>query len=475
LETLSSLYIRHDGSVPFTGKQSMGGFNLTNVLDPIGNQDAATKKYVDDNKGSNYNASYYLRDASLSLTGQNIFRNVSNSNLNLFGGTTGAGKGGIVSVEGSDSSSNSIVFYVPDATKTTDLIAAKFVGVTSLPYLDMMLTRQIKRLADPTDPQDAATKSYVDALPIYNASYWTGTNYNASYWTGTNYNSSYWTGTNYNSSYDGQSNYNASYITSTFNATYDAKPSSNYNATYDAKWGGTNYNASYLTSTYNATYDAKTNYNASYWTGTNYNSSYWTGTNYNASYITSTYNATYDAKTNYNASYLNKDGTVAMTGNLSMGSKYINNLISGLLGSDAVNKSYVDSIAGNYNATYDAKPSIATIYPVGSIYISTVSTNPNTLFGVGTWAAFGTGRVLVGINASDTNFDVVEEVGGTKTVASAGTVASIAASGDNAVKAGTSASTAAPISHTHAAPAYTGTATSIVQPYIVVYMWERTS
>jgi len=163
LETLSSLYIRHDGSVPFTGKQSMGGFNLTNVLDPIGNQDAATKKYVDDNKGSNYNASYYLRDASLSLTGQNIFRNVSNSNLNLFGGTTGAGKGGIVSVEGSDSSSNSIVFYVPDATKTTDLIAAKFVGVTSLPYLDMMITRQIKRLADPTDPQDAATKSYVDS------------------------------------------------------------------------------------------------------------------------------------------------------------------------------------------------------------------------------------------------------------------------------------------------------------------------
>jgi hypothetical protein len=218
-----------------------------------------------------------------------------------------------------------------------------------------------------------------------------------------------------------------------------------------------NYNASYLTSTYNATYDAKAD------------------SNYNASYLTSTFNATYDAKTNYNSSYVNNDGTVAMTGNLSMGSKYINNLISGLLGSDAVNKSYVDSIAGNYNATYDAKPSIATIYPVGSIYISTVSTNPNTLFGVGTWAAFGTGRVLVGINASDTNFDVVGEVGGTKTVASAGTVASIAASGDNAVKAGASASTAAPISHTHAAPAYTGTATSIVQPYIVVYMWERTS
>ena len=390
-------------------------------------------------------------------------------------------------------------------------------GYASLNGTDLQ-SKKITSVADPTNNQDAATKNYVDTrgfiTSTYNATYDAKNNYNASYITSTfnstydakpdstynatydaktNYNSSYWTGTNYNATYDGQSNYNASYLTSTFNATYDSKPSSTYNATYDAKtnynasyWTGSNYNSSYLTSSYNATYDAKadSNYNASYLTSTynatydaktNYNASYWTGSNYNASYLTSTYNATYDAKSNYNSSYLNKDGSVAMTGNLSMGSKYINNLISGLLGSDAVNKSYVDSIAGNYNATYDAKPSIATIYPVGSIYISTVSTNPNTLFGVGTWAAFGTGRVLVGINASDTNFDVVEEVGGTKTVASAGTVASIAATGDSAVKAGTSASTAAPITHTHAAPAYTGTATSIVQPYIVVYMWERTA
>ena len=54
------------------------------------------------------------------------------------------------------------------------------------------------------------------------------------------------------------------------------------------------------------------------------------------------------------------------------------------------------------------------LYPVGSIYIASNSTNPSTYFG-GTWVAFGTGRTLVGIDTSDTSFDTVEETGGEKT------------------------------------------------------------
>ena len=46
-----SLYIEKDGSIDFTGDQSMGTHKLTNVVDPASNQDAATKKYVDDHKG----------------------------------------------------------------------------------------------------------------------------------------------------------------------------------------------------------------------------------------------------------------------------------------------------------------------------------------------------------------------------------------------------------------------------------------
>jgi hypothetical protein len=53
-----------------------------------------------------------------------------------------------------------------------------------------------------------------------------------------------------------------------------------------------------------------------------------------------------------------------------------------------------------------------TIFPVGAIYISTVSTNPASLFGFGTWVAYGTGRTLVAIDTSNTLMDVVGETFG---------------------------------------------------------------
>ena len=59
-------------------------------------------------------------------------------------------------------------------------------------------------------------------------------------------------------------------------------------------------------------------------------------------------------------------------------------------------------------------------FPVGSIYLAVVSTNPGTLLGYGTWASIGAGRVLVGLDSGDTDFDTVEETGGAKTVAAAG-------------------------------------------------------
>lgn len=54
------------------------------------------------------------------------------------------------------------------------------------------------------------------------------------------------------------------------------------------------------------------------------------------------------------------------------------------------------------------------MYPVGAIYMSTVNTNPSNYFG-GTWVAWGSGRVPVGVNTGDSNFSTVEKTGGAST------------------------------------------------------------
>ena len=54
------------------------------------------------------------------------------------------------------------------------------------------------------------------------------------------------------------------------------------------------------------------------------------------------------------------------------------------------------------------------VYPVGSIYMSANNVSPQTFLG-GTWVAWGAGRVPVGVNSSDTDFNTAEKTGGEKT------------------------------------------------------------
>lgn len=56
-------------------------------------------------------------------------------------------------------------------------------------------------------------------------------------------------------------------------------------------------------------------------------------------------------------------------------------------------------------------------FPVGSVFIAVVSTDPATLLGYGTWSAFGAGKVLIGLDSGDADFDTAEETGGAKTKA----------------------------------------------------------
>ena len=55
-----------------------------------------------------------------------------------------------------------------------------------------------------------------------------------------------------------------------------------------------------------------------------------------------------------------------------------------------------------------------TVYPIGAICLSMNSTNPSSLFG-GTWEQIASGRILVGVDTSDDDFNTPGKVGGNKT------------------------------------------------------------
>jgi hypothetical protein len=140
------------------------------------------------------------------------------------------------------------------------------------------------------------------------------------------------------------------------------------------------------------------------------------------------------------------------------------------------------------------------MYPVGSLYFQAgVATNPASLFGGGTWVAFGAGRVLVGLDSGDTDFDTLEEVGGAKTQPThvhtythkhpvdpplTATVLEQLDTFGTAAGANNVATQAhqhdVNIAQFQSGDPNTGSVSangneSIVQPYIVVHIWKRTA
>lgn len=122
-------------------------------------------------------------------------------------------------------------------------------------------------------------------------------------------------------------------------------------------------------------------------------------------------------------------------------------------------------------------------WPVGAIFTSVVSTNPATLLGFGTWSAFGAGRVLVGIDAGQTEFDTVKETGGSKThtltttemPSHTHTYNATSTGSPKANSDGTGYDLVTGISSTNTGSQGGGGAHNNLQPYIVVYFWERTA
>ena len=137
-------------------------------------------------------------------------------------------------------------------------------------------------------------------------------------------------------------------------------------------------------------------------------------------------------------------------------------------------------------------------FKVGAIYTNITGVNPGTELGYGTWVALAAGRVLVGFDAGQVEFDTVRETGGAKTHAL--TTAELAAHNHGVTDPG----------HTHTTTVFTqsgggasdaltvannvtekitdsavtgisiqnagsGNAHNNLQPYYTVHFWERTA
>ena len=97
---------------------------------------------------------------------------------------------------------------------------------------------------------------------------------------------------------------------------------------------------------------------------------------------------------------------------------------------DEVKDQLTTDVAGNLQSQIDALESqlnsqvstlqgqIANVktsfYRVGDIIMTTIASNPSSVYG-GTWVAWGAGRVPVGYNSSDSDFNSAEKTGGSKT------------------------------------------------------------
>ena len=137
------------------------------------------------------------------------------------------------------------------------------------------------------------------------------------------------------------------------------------------------------------------------------------------------------------------------------------------------------------------------LHPVGSIYTATVSTNPGTLFGFGTWVAYGAGRVLVGVGGgfsagaeggsadavvvshNHTASSSVSDPGHAHTYERPQGQVGYTQGGSQSVPypqsvSTSTASTGITVTTTNTAAGVSGTNANL-QPYVVVYMWNRTA
>ena len=146
---------------------------------------------------------------------------------------------------------------------------------------------------------------------------------------------------------------------------------------------------------------------------------------------------------------------------------------------------FVSTAVGNITAAFINN----LVYPVGAIFTTVTpyadSAAVAAVLGTGTWAVFGSGRTLVGVDSGQTEFDTVEETGGAKTHTL--TEAELPAHDHDYTKVRTRTISVdlpqynipmldtTPTETAQTATAGSGAAHNNLQPYITVYFWKRTA
>jgi hypothetical protein len=134
------------------------------------------------------------------------------------------------------------------------------------------------------------------------------------------------------------------------------------------------------------------------------------------------------------------------------------------------------------------------VYPVGAIF-TTVTAYANSAavvaaIGGTTWVSFAAGKMIIGVDTGDTDFDTVEETGGAKThtlttdeipshdhdlITGRNDNGDYHASGSNKGHVGNGFTAAYNAGTSWIGSTGGGDAHSIMNPYITVHMWKRTA
>ena len=145
-----------------------------------------------------------------------------------------------------------------------------------------------------------------------------------------------------------------------------------------------------------------------------------------------------------------------------------------------------------YVTTAVAAVDLSAVYPVGAIF-TTVTAYANSaavvaVIGGTTWVSFAAGKMIMGVDTGDTDFDTVEETGGAKTHTlteaelpahshdyAGGEYTGANDYGTNMSVNNLGSTTDGRSTNFNSETVGSGSAHNNVQPYIVVYFWKRTA